>query len=200
MKIHEVSLTAAGVLAFLAGSAAATTLNFSNPGSDTERAEVTCTLGCEAWYISGEDYTDGDWSNGFWNIPDGTLFSRGIVPGGNDNNPGSRLAVTNLALGESYTDLDRTETGGDAQTWTSSAETLLVWIGTQGQPSDSFRYAFIRNYSANNEFTWSGLPGGGGDKSGYDGFGVIPLPAAGWMLLAGIGGLAAMKRRKKADA
>ena len=26
----------------------------------------------------------------------------------------------------------------------------------------------------------------------------IPLPAAGWMLLAGLGGLAAMKRRKKA--
>lgn len=29
--------------------------------------------------------------------------------------------------------------------------------------------------------------------------GVVPLPAAGWMLLAGIGGLAAMKRRKKAS-
>jgi hypothetical protein len=28
----------------------------------------------------------------------------------------------------------------------------------------------------------------------------VPLPAAGWMLLAGLGGLAAMKRRKKADA
>jgi hypothetical protein len=28
----------------------------------------------------------------------------------------------------------------------------------------------------------------------------IPLPAAGWMLLAGVGGLFAMKRRKKADA
>jgi hypothetical protein len=27
----------------------------------------------------------------------------------------------------------------------------------------------------------------------------VPLPAAGWMLLAGIGGLAAMRRRKKAD-
>jgi len=28
----------------------------------------------------------------------------------------------------------------------------------------------------------------------------VPLPAAGWMLLAGLGGIAAMKRRKKADA
>lgn len=28
----------------------------------------------------------------------------------------------------------------------------------------------------------------------------IPLPAAGWMLLAGLGGIAAMKRRKKVDA
>lgn len=29
-------------------------------------------------------------------------------------------------------------------------------------------------------------------------FGVVPLPAAGWLLIAGLGGLAAMKRRKKA--
>jgi hypothetical protein len=29
---------------------------------------------------------------------------------------------------------------------------------------------------------------------------VVPLPAAGWMLLAGVGGLVAMKRRKRADA
>jgi hypothetical protein len=27
---------------------------------------------------------------------------------------------------------------------------------------------------------------------------VVPLPAAGWMLLAGLGGIAAMKRRRKA--
>lgn len=34
--------------------------------------------------------------------------------------------------------------------------------------------------------------GGGGDPS------VVPLPAAGWMLLAGLGGIAALKRRRKA--
>ncbi|MEM8579922.1 MAG: VPLPA-CTERM sorting domain-containing protein, partial [Pseudomonadota bacterium] len=28
----------------------------------------------------------------------------------------------------------------------------------------------------------------------------VPLPAAGWLLVAGLGGLAAMKRRKKARA
>ena len=33
----------------------------------------------------------------------------------------------------------------------------------------------------------------------YDiGISAVPLPAAGWLLLAGVGGLAAMKRRKKA--
>jgi len=32
----------------------------------------------------------------------------------------------------------------------------------------------------------------------YDGTAAVPLPAAGWMLLAGVGGLAAMRRRKKA--
>ena len=49
-----------------------------------------------------------------------------------------------------------------------------------------------------------------GDPSGLAGNGIVaqvapqnpvsavPLPATGWMLLAGFGGLAAMKRRKKA--
>jgi hypothetical protein len=40
---------------------------------------------------------------------------------------------------------------------------------------------------SNDEFTVSGLT-----------VSEVPLPAAGWMLLAGMGGLAAMKRRKKA--
>ena len=34
--------------------------------------------------------------------------------------------------------------------------------------------------------------GGGGNNNG-----VVPLPAAGWMLLAGVGGLAAMRRKRK---
>jgi hypothetical protein len=39
--------------------------------------------------------------------------------------------------------------------------------------------------------------GGFGGSTSFEGS-AIPLPAAGWMLLAGIGGLAAMRRRKKA--
>jgi hypothetical protein len=35
---------------------------------------------------------------------------------------------------------------------------------------------------------------------GGAGLGVVPLPAAGWLLLAGVGGLAAMARRRKAAA
>jgi hypothetical protein len=39
-----------------------------------------------------------------------------------------------------------------------------------------------------------------GDEGGSSDPSVIPLPAAGWMLLAGIGGLAALRRRQKAIA
>jgi hypothetical protein len=35
-------------------------------------------------------------------------------------------------------------------------------------------------------------------SSGVNGPSVVPLPAAGWMLLAGLGGIAMMRRRAKA--
>ena len=201
MKLLKTLAAAAfAVVAFAGTSSAATIdLEYSNPGSDTVRATLSCTKGCEAWFISGDDYSAELYSKGFWDPDKGTIVSRGILgDGGNDNNDGTRVAITNKILGTSFSLADRSETGGSGANWTSSAQYLLVWIGTQGQPSESFRYAFIKNFAANNYFTWTGEPGGGGSKSGYDGFGVIPLPAAGWLLLAGVGGLAAMRRRKKA--
>jgi hypothetical protein len=59
--------------------------------------------------------------------------------------------------------------------------------------------------SGSTTFTTFALVDGGGVAREIDTFRApdtapIPLPAAGWMLLAGIGGLAAMRRRKKTDA
>lgn len=56
--------------------------------------------------------------------------------------------------------------------------TELTWVNTEGGTSTLQIFANVEAPEAN----------------------VIPLPAAGWMLLAGLGGLAAMKRRKKATA
>ena len=104
------------------------------------------------------------------------------------------MDLVNTILGTSYTLADKTETGGGESMWTSSAEYMLVWIGND----QGFRYSLIQNFAANNTFKWIGESAGGGGKSGYDGFGIVPLPAAGWLLLGGLAGLAAMKRRRKA--
>ena len=63
--------------------------------------------------------------------------------------------------------------------------------------------AFPTNNEGSRALSHLSLYGGCSDPDGCDGGGdnpngEIPLPAAGWMLLAGVGGLAAMRRRKKA--
>jgi len=63
-----------------------------------------------------------------------------------------------------------------------------------------FDVTFERLAEGDTSFFTYALVDGGIVASEFDEFGgsVIPLPAAGWMLLAGIGGLAAMRRKKAA--
>lgn len=58
---------------------------------------------------------------------------------------------------------------------------------------------FIRNTSGGAlTIAYASTPGAGSGLSHYTEFGgVVPLPAAAWMMLAGIGGLAAARGRKK---
>ncbi|MBY0423291.1 MAG: VPLPA-CTERM sorting domain-containing protein [Parvularculaceae bacterium] len=60
---------------------------------------------------------------------------------------------------------------------------------------------FIKSLLGPQTFTYAGGAGQGAGVSGYAFFGdapTVPLPAAAWMMLAGIGGLTAASRRKKA--
>jgi hypothetical protein len=93
--------------------------------------------------------------------------------------------------------------GTSSGTWSLSAapsESLKLLVGIKQGTSYA---AFLVNAQSGTWFTANGptsSPGTG--VSHYDLWYLdsttpVPLPAAGWMLIAGIGGIAAMKRRKK---
>lgn len=86
--------------------------------------------------------------------------------------------------------------GEDAPLWFSQVD-----IGTNGSGVRTYTLGTPRT----GDFFGIGASGYDDDyfkikKLTFDYVAPIPLPAAGWMLLAGIGGIAAMKRRKKAAA
>ena len=62
--------------------------------------------------------------------------------------------------------------------------------------SFDFDVTFTRLEEGNANFDTFALVDGGIVATEADSFGAIPLPAAGWLLIAGLGGLAAMRRRK----
>lgn len=205
-----VTATVGGLTAASLAGAATMTFELANATTDgkfdTIRGELSCDH-CEAWFISSADYLKGDYNKGGFQLSDGvtgtvdgTIVNRDVLNDGKKDNDEktTRVELFNTILGASYTFGDRKETGGNQTSWTSSAKDIMIWLGND----EGFRYVFVRNYKENNSFTWKSV-GGAGGKSGYDGYGhidpnPIPLPAAGWLLIAGLGGLAAVKRRKAA--
>ena len=176
------------VLAILASAgttgAKAATLNFYNSvdPDTTLRFTVECSLGCEGALFDG---TPTSWS------PDkGALIT---FPGGDT------LTNLNTLTGENFTSETETDRGGvDTATFTSSAKYIAFKIG--GGLEDS--WAIIRNLFEDNVFTFTKeAPRSGFSNTReyqYGSVAPIPLPAAGWLMLAGIGGLALLRRRKRA--
>ncbi|WP_254813781.1 VPLPA-CTERM sorting domain-containing protein [Rhodovulum sp. ES.010] len=73
---------------------------------------------------------------------------------------------------------------------------MTSWVAKDG---DGFRWFYSDPKEAVFSGEWSTLSKGPSHITFYDSAPApIPLPAAGWMLLAGVGGLAAVRRRKTA--
>lgn len=101
---------------------------------------------------------------------------------GTNSDPDPACLTTTICDGVGYL--------ASVMTWTGLEE--VIWdVDTEGQSRiDCIGLYKAGGQPAGNQCT----PTGGGD----DDLNEIPLPAAGWMLIAGIGGMAALRRRKKA--
>lgn len=181
MKMRSLLVLAVLATAGTTGAKAATLNFFNSVDPDTTlRFTVECSLGCEGALF---DSTPTSWS------PDkGALIT---FPGGDT------LTTLNTLTGESFTSETETDRGGvDTATFTSSAKYIAFKIG--GGLADS--WAIVKSLAANNEFTFTKVARASGlsHTREYGEVAPIPLPAAGWLMLAGIGGLVALRRRKRA--
>ena len=113
------------------------------------------------------------------------------------NANGQQVTETgDLYDGDPYPGLDLTDLminslGGGQYEITYDGPLIITMIGL-ASASNVELYSFVSGG------TYMTTTGQDLSNLGLYNFGVIPLPAAGWLLLAGVGGLAAMRRRKKA--
>ncbi len=179
-----------------ANSASAVTI-----ATSTKSVDITCSGSCDFWDLAldpdGFNASAGSWLAASY----GGLVGPG--PGSNNSNA-NRLSFVNTVLGFAGLDSFATQSassdgnvggggidnpgGSSLFSWTGSGQYYLAWSAFDP------RYILIRNNSENNTFTWDGK-----GLSGLDAFGTvapIPLPPAVLMLLAGLGGLIVIGKRK----
>ncbi|MGE0408453.1 MAG: VPLPA-CTERM sorting domain-containing protein [Amphiplicatus sp.] len=145
---------------------------------------ITCTSSCEAYTGAG--------SPGEPTGP-GTLSSTtaSVYPG-NPSNEASEATRLSTLSGLTFTsaDADRTLGNGGSMSFQTLAEYFLLKLGNVA--------VYLKNTSGGLlTVDYAATAGAGAGLSHYTEFSEVPLPAAGWLMLAGLAGLGFSTRRRK---
>ncbi|WP_299661103.1 VPLPA-CTERM sorting domain-containing protein [uncultured Ruegeria sp.] len=170
----------------------ATPISAVTISTSAKSVDITCSGSCDFWDLALDP--DG------FNASSGSWLSSADYGIHHSNSNSNRLSLVNAILGTVFSSQSASSdaiggvdavsgyTGGETANWTGSGQYYLAWSASDP------RYILIRNNTENNVFSWIGK-----GLSGVDAFGAvapIPLPAAIWFLIAGIGGLVVLCKRK----
>jgi hypothetical protein len=159
-----------------------------------DRGSLSCEFACEgllsnlASGIYSQNVPNVSTASG-WSVSAADLFYLA------NNSLATELAFVNAVVDPDFLTGTKTDGTGGSMIFTSMAEYILIKIGASPD------MALIHNTSGVSQtYTYTAFSGEGAGLSHYTEFGgtEIPLPAAGFLLFAGLGALAALKRRKTA--
>jgi hypothetical protein len=184
------TLLAAGALAFMAGGASAATVltvDDSYPGITPYAGTATCLQTCAGLVAVGPSV---------WATDGAKLFA---VNPPNDTNEKN---FVNSATGSSFGNGTKTEVAnGDNYSFFTDALYILMKIGGGGGSTPA-TFLIHNTFGQGLKITWNSVSGGGNGLSHYNEFGTalppVPLPATGVLLIGALGGLAAVRRRRRA--
>jgi hypothetical protein len=173
------TLIAAGLLALFAGGSNAATLTVVDtvPAVDVTQGTLTCVASCVGYTLGGT-----------WSATEAYMFT--IQP----NSIANETAAVNAITGQSYSGATQVAASGENFSFYSSALYILFKIGGQ----DPSHFLIMNTSPGMITINWAGLGGIGAGLSHYVEFGAapVPVPAAGFLLLAALGGLALVRRRQ----
>lgn len=179
--IKGMAIFAAAAMSLFGLAANASTISiYDDAATNTDlRGTLTCSVGCEV-LIS---------EPGTYSAVKGQVFT--VHP----PNDATELAFVNANLtgGDTpYLTGNKNESPGTS--FTSSALYILFKIGN----GNTFNAFLVHNTGGNQLFTWAGNTASGLSHTNSFGGTVspVPLPAAGFLLVAALGGLALVRRRK----